>query len=326
MVLRKKSKADKAVEARQPVLPHGSSQTGLRNLGAKTVGVAAVLCLLAGPTALVIAGAGVAMKPPAVQAGGEARLTPMQQSAGAYAVGFVGAWLSSTRDNKTALDPYISTTALKQLTAQPWAYRDLTVASVEVKDSSDLISVIVAGNVEQLDVTSKEGATIWPRRYFAVTVHVTDEGLSVIGLPAPVGAPAAKPTPVSLAYGETVPASGAAATTVSAFFTAYLAGTGDVSRYVTPGAPIAAITPAPFESLKVIDLMSDMTAADKPADGQSVHVLATVEAKSVSGQQLTSTYALTLTARGGRWETTSVDLTPMESAVKSAASTPAPTR
>lgn len=322
---KKNTETEKVEAKKQPAPAQGSSQTGLRALGAKAVTAAAIGALACGPLALVVGFASTQVKPVVTQAAVDNSLTPVQQSTGEYAAGFVAAWLSATRDNPSPLAAYIATSSVKQLSVEPWVYRDLTVVSVDVTEDSDLVSVVVAANVEELDMESEDGATIWPRRYFAVTVNATESGLSVIGLPAPVAAPSKADVPVKLAYTESVMATSTAKATVEAFLNAYLAGSGEISRYVTPGTEITALAPAPFQVLEISDLLADSAPSDTPNTGDVVHVLATVDAGSAAGQQLTATYALTLTARDGRWETTSVDFVPLESNAPAAASDTTPT-
>lgn len=294
----------------------GSSQTGLRALGAKSVTVLALGALACGPLALVVAMSSVQVKPAAAQPSTVAEISPRQQSAGEYGAAFVAAWLRATRSDPSPLKGYIEESSIQQLSDEAWEYRDLTVVSIEQAGGGALTSVVVAANVKELDTSAEEAVTIWPRRYFAVAVRAGEDGLGVVGLPAPVAAPGKSSTPVKLAYTEAAMDSAVTKDTVEAFLNAYLAGSGDVSRYVTPGSDIAAVTPAPYEVLKVTDLISDVTPSETPSTGAVMHVLATVELRNAMDQQLTSTYALTLTARDGRWETTSVDLTPLEATTK----------
>lgn len=321
---KKNAETEKVEVKKQPAPAQGSSQTGLRALGAKAVTAVAIGALACGPIALAVGFTSAQVKPVVAQAAVDNRLTPVQQSTGEYAAGFVAAWLSSTRDNSSPLAAYIATSSVKQLSVEPWVYRDLTVVSIDVSEDSDLVSVVVAANVEELDMESEDGATIWPRRYFAVTVNAAESGLSVIGLPAPVAAPSEADVPVKLAYTESVMATSTAKATVEAFLNAYLAGSGEIGRYVTPGSDITAVAPAPFQVLEISDLLADIEPSDTPATGDVVHMFATVDATSAAGQQLTATYALTLTARDGRWETTTVDFTPLASSTPAADADPTP--
>lgn len=304
----------------------GSEWTAGRGFGQKAVTGALIVAVACGPLALVNATINGRQPQAVAQVAVDAPLTAKEQSAGEYGAAFVAAWLGATRENEGTLATYINPAAVGQLSATEWKYRDLAVVSVEKTDESDLVSVVVAANVEEFDMESERGATVWPRRYFAVTVRVTDAGLSVVGLPAPIAAPAKEDDAVRLAYGQTVLQTSSARQTVEAFLSAYLAGSGEISRYVSPGSEISAITPAPYMTITVTDVKSDVEPSDTPSTGSVVHVLATAEVLSASDQRLTTTYALTLTARDGRWETTSVDLAPLESAAPGADPTPNPSR
>lgn len=319
----KEAKPDKG-SSKTPA--QGSEWTAGRAFGQKAITAGLLAAVLCGPLALVTASVNGQARPAVAQVTGEQPLTAQQQSAGEHGAAFVAAWLSATRDNPGTLSTYINPAAISQLSATAWKYRDLAIVSVEKTEKSDLMSVVVAANIEEFDMESESGATVWPRRYFAVTVRVTDAGLSVVGLPAPIAAPAKEDSAVRLAYGQTVLQTSTARQTVEAFLSAYLAGSGDVSRYVSPGSEITAIAPAPYMTLTVSDVKSDVEPSDKPSTGSVVHVLVTAEVTSASDQRLTTTYALTLTARDGRWETTSVDLAPMESVTPGAAPSPTPSR
>ena len=316
----KPSKGSKTTPAK------GSEWTAGRGFGQKAVTGALIVAVACGPLALVNATINGQPRQAVAQVAVDAPLTAQEQSAGEYGAAFVAAWLGASREDEGTLAAYINPAAVGQLSATAWKYRDLAVVSVEKTDESDLMSVVVAANVEEFDMESESGATVWPRRYFAVTVRVTDVGLSVVGLPAPIAAPAKEESAVRLAYGQTVLQTSSARQTVEAFLSAYLAGSGEISRSVSPGSEISAITPAPYMTITVTDVKSDVEPSDTPSTGSVVHVLATAEVSSASDQRLTTTYALTLTARDGRWETTSVDLAPLESAAPGADPTPNPSR
>ncbi len=322
----KEAKPGKPAKVSSTTPAQGSEWTFGRALGQKAITAGLLVAVACGPLALVTAGINGQSRPAVAQVTGEQPLTAQEQSAGEHGAAFVAAWLSATRDDEGTLSTYINPAAIGQLSATAWKYRDLAVVSVDRTDESDLMSVVVAANIEEFDMESESGATVWPRRYFAVTVRVTDAGLSVVGLPAPIAAPAKEDSAVRLAYSQAVLPTSSARQTVEAFLSAYLAGSGDVSRYVTPGSEITAITPAPYMTLTVSDVKGDVEPSDNPSTGSVVHVLATAEVTSASDQRLTTTYALTLTARDGRWETTSVDLAPMESVTPGAVPSPSPSR
>ena len=304
---------DKRVGRELPV-GQGSSWTNGRQLGARAVTALLAAAILCGPLALVVA-TGNANRPlTAAASTGSVALTTDQQAAGAFAVGYVSSWLRATRDEPGDLPAYIDVTAVRGLTDTPWEFRDETLVSVApVAGSQDMVSVVVAANVKQLAVTAEGDSTAeaWPRRYFQVAVMETAGSLRTIGLPAPIAGPAEAPT-AQLVYSVDVNGSDPAFDAVFAFLGAYLAESGDVSRYTTPGSAIVAIAPAPYVQVELTDVIGDSAPASAPADGDTLRVLATATLTNALGQQVTATYALTLTARADRWEVTSIDPAPQE--------------
>ncbi len=121
---------------------------------------------------------------------------------------------------------------------------------------------------------------------------------------------------MNLGYKYRIVAGHPSNTAVQQFLAALTAGTGEISRYIAPGTSLRAISPAPYKSVKVVDLVSDRDfsgeAADKaPADGIKIRVLATAELSVTSTDSVTGQYPLTLTSRGGRWEVSAVDSSPL---------------
>ena len=84
---------------------------------------------------------------------------------------------------------------------------------------------------------------------------------------------------------------------------------------------IAAISPTPFSELTPVAYQSDQDPAGNPSDGSLLAVQAVVQLQKTSGEQVTATYFLTLKARAGRWEVTSVQSAPVSSDPSGPAST-----
>lgn len=314
----KPAKEKKVVEAK------GSSWTHGRQMSGRLLSGALFLAIACGPVALFAAAArpaAIASAPTQTQVAG---LTSEQQAAGGYALGFVGSWLGATKDAPGDLGSYVDLASLRQLSAQPWQYRDVSVVSITPVKDTTFTNVVVAANVKELTVSdsSDSSSTTWPRRYFQVAVSTGEDTLRVVGLPAQVSAPVQGKT-TALVYSQTIASSDPAAETVSAFLGAYLAGSGDLSRFSSPGTEFTAVTPAPYANVNVVELRSDIVPSKTPADGGTVKVLATVSLLSPLEQQLTSTYTLTLTARASRWEVSAIDLAPQATSEQKSAS-PAP--
>lgn len=321
----RREKTSKPAKETKTVPAQGSSWTHGRQLGGKLLSALLFAAIACGPIALFAAAARPA---PVVAAAPEAQaagLSTQQQAAGGYAEGFVSSWLSATKDAPGDLATYVDLAALRQLSVTAWEYRDLSVLSITPVDGSDFVNVVVAANIKELSVTDfdETSTTSWPRRYFQVAIAVNGDTVRAVGLPAQISAPVQGKT-TSLVYKQTIGSSDPSAETVSAFLGAYLAGSGDLSRYSAPDTSFVAISPAPYVMVDVEELRSDLTPTESPSDGDTLKVLATVSLQSPLDQQVTSTYTLTLTARASRWEVSAIDLAPQAVSDKGS-TTPTPT-
>jgi hypothetical protein len=89
---------------------------------------------------------------------------------------------------------------------------------------------------------------------------------------------------------------GPLATAVEGFLGALLAGGGDPSRYLAPGGELSAVTPVPFEEIRLIQM-----SADDLGDGQT-RVLAEIDATTRGGTTTRLTYEIVLEEWTDRWE------------------------
>ncbi|MFF0629767.1 conjugal transfer protein [Streptomyces sp. NPDC004296] len=178
-------------------------------------------------------------------------------------------------------------------------------------------SVTVAA---RLNGPAKDAA---PVRYFQVPVRAVGKAGAAqwvaAALPAEVAAPTARAgSAPNLAYGPAhAPASSdPAAQTVEGFLGAYLAGRGDVERYLSPGAMVHAIRPAPYSSVTLTQISehgpgpAEGAAAQVPPDGVERHLLVDVVGQRPGAGGLPMTYALELRSRGGRWEVAALEAAP----------------
>ncbi|MFF1716256.1 conjugal transfer protein [Streptomyces sp. NPDC058268] len=253
--------------------------------------------LAAGPLALAVA---VGQPSPTVAASPEpskqrtAQTTSVADPSG-YVAEFVDAWLRSSDEVSSAASRRVQAMAPGILLPArdgeaPVPRRVTAVRSTPGKDGR--WSVTVAA--QYADAV----------RYFAVPAIASPSGASfaVTAAPALVAAPARHKVPDS-PYEVTVP-EGPLATTVGEFVSAYLAGRGEVSRYLAPGVELRAISPAAATSVEVQEVTAreqSAAAEQVPRDGTRVRVLAQVEARDGGGRWPLA-YELTLSARDGRWE------------------------
>jgi hypothetical protein len=250
----------------------------------------------------------------------------VDNGAGAYAEGFVASWLSASNNDHAALDAYLDSSGIGALPKTGWFYRDVAVSGTEIREGSTLAAVTVAANIRETKTVEGKAIERWPRRYFRAVIN-TDGGLSPVGLPAPVSAPVPAGSNVTLRYPESVSTSSDVATTVTSFLSAYATGAEGLDRYTTPGSSITPITPAPYTAATIRSLNADKTPSTAPKDGEALSILTAVGFKTDQDQGSSSTYAMTLKARAGRWEISSLSPVPEvdKSARPSTSSTAAPT-
>lgn len=227
-------------------------------------------------------------------------------AAGEYAQRVVVTWLSATQESPDALLAMVKDAQLAPLSTEAFSASQPAVAGIENIDGIWSVTVAVT-------VTDAKDQTA--RRYYQVPVERADGALSALSLPTPVASP-----PVAVgsatAYRVHVDPTSPVGQTVGQFISAYLAGSGDVSRYMTPGQAVTPLTPAPYATVDLVDLrgLEEMDPAAEPTDGQQARVLAAATATVTDSQSSLVAYALTLTARAGRWEIAAIDPAPAVSA------------
>jgi hypothetical protein len=261
---------------------------------------------------------------------------------------FVSAYLSAGQGDQDALAAFWPGAKQAQFEGTSGARQVTQTAAVRtVALTGGLWSVTVAAQVIEPDAqpadstggasshSSASGGASGPAagsggsglRYFQVAVASTGGSgagpwaYSVVSAPAEVSAPAAAPTP-TLTYGSLQPAGAddARVQTVAQFLTAYLTGTGDGSldRYLSPGTTMQPVSPAPYAQVEVDEIAAAGPGANDPAaagrvpgDGTRQQVMVTVRATGRDGTQVPLSYAMTLTARAGRWEISSLAPAPV---------------
>lgn len=289
-----------------------SQWTGGSALATRAVTIVLWTALVSGPVALAVAvlallslsGPAPITAPPADDRAGE------QAAVEEFAQRFVVLWLQTPQGQEKQLAPYVKVPSL-------------TLAQVpSVASNADTANVLQVGSglwtiTVGVDVTAPvaAGAPATPpvRRFFQVPVRYDAGALVAATLPAPVAAPAIA-APPGLAYRYRAALTDPLTIAVQDFLAALLTGAGDVTRYVSPGTTIAAVTPAPFTSVAVTDVLVnlDMPAEQAaPAAGNQRQVLVSARASGAAKQEIGVQYALTLVARAGRWEVKSIDPAPI---------------
>jgi hypothetical protein len=233
----------------------------------------------------------------------------MRTAAGAadpagYAQLFVGAWLRSSTDDATSAQARLAQSLAPDVDLpDPGAGAQSRLESVTAVRSAQR-------NAGQWAVTVAAQYTDGRVRYFVVPVATGPAGdsFTVTGAPGVVAGPARAAVAKS-AYSVTVPSGGDLASAVGEFLVAYLTGAGEVDRYLAPGVKLSPVSPAPYQTVSVEQVLAAEEAAaaeSVTADGTTVRVLAQVQARDGAGRWPLA-YELALRARSGRWEVAALE-------------------
>ncbi|MFD7747811.1 conjugal transfer protein [Streptomyces sp. NPDC059698] len=265
---------------------------------------------------------------PASQAVRQSRSGPQEVAGpGGFAELFLSAYLTAGEGTEASLAPFLPTARDVVLEAEAGSQSVERLAAVKVRRAgSGYWSVTVAALVKPSAKEGRVGAGGGPGsggteaalRYFQVPVKASKGGAwSAVSLPAEVGAPPPS-EPAALGYGQSAPAkrSDAATQTLAGFFSAFLAGAGDLDRYLSPGTSLAPVSPPPYQRVEVRAL-AEVGSASGTAEGSGIgqgqkrRLLVDVAATDLREQKRPLAYAVSLVARDGRWEIASVEGAPV---------------
>jgi hypothetical protein len=260
------------------------------------------------------------------------------QGAAGFATLFVSQFLRAGEGDQDKLAAYYPSAGDVRLEGEPDRRHgeQLTVVRLRQTDP-DVWSVTIGARVvsdtappakETTEADATEGASSAPTaaaedaiRYFQVPVAVGPavggaSGYVALSMPAEVTAPARIKTP-ELIYGPVQQAAPSDPRTqaVTQFLDTYLTGSGALDRYLAPGTKLSPIRPAPYTGIAVDQMAIEGDQASEPittvpADGTRTRVVVTVRATGHDQVRVPLAYALTLTARAGRWEIAALDGAP----------------
>ncbi len=301
-----------------PPVADGRHQT-TSALGAKAATVGLLTCLALGPVGAVAGGLAFlqSSQPSAAPVAAPVDQSNERAIVGQFAQQVVVTWLTTTQDKPDPMLALVKDAQISGLSQTAFKVDDPAVSGITFVDGT--WSVTVAATITDANKTTA-------RRYFQVPVRYSQGGLTALTLPAPVSPP---PVTVgsSTGYRAQVDLTTPLGQTVGQFLTAYIAGSGDASRYLTPGVNLTPLTPAPYTSVRLSELRaagSDQPPATVPQDGTKTRVLALGTAVVTDQQTANVAYALTLTARAGRWEISAIDPAPVQQQSQTPAASSAP--
>lgn len=227
---------------------------------------------------------------------------------GSYAQDCVIKWLTATQSHQQALQDCWSLRDPIRLPTTPAVVVSTPAVSAVtlVSDTGDTQqwSVVVAVSERPFEAaTSHTG-------FYRLPVVYTSYGVRASALPARVNGPGAgaeAPLGYPTALSDTCPAF----VTVSGFITSFLTGAGGLERYVTTDSGLLPV--AAYRSAQVTKLVANHAAPEQgvPANGTTVHVLATVNAVTSQFAPLQLDYPIVLTVTSGRWSVSALDYAPL---------------
>ncbi|WP_227983757.1 conjugal transfer protein [Nocardia spumae] len=226
------------------------------------------------------------------------------QLAESFAEEFVVTYLSATSGQQEKLSEYVNAQQMKlPSTARQVSDPIVVFASRSIGTKSlDVWAVTVSVRI------AKTGAAGGLREYYRVPVSVAADGRRrALSLPSAVGAPGPG-NDLALNYDISCGTDTPLAQVASGFLAAYLTGSGDVARYVTPNSGIAALQPAPYTGVETATVSSADSSCGTSAD--SAKVLATINPKTGAGPAPTLAYPLTMIRSSGQWQVQAMDALP----------------
>lgn len=253
--------------------------------------------LAAGPIGLATAGWVITHQTPTTQTTTTQTSTDQRGRIGLFARDAVVAWLTATQGHEDQLKGWFPMATGPLPTSTP-KVSDPQVASVD-RVGAGRYSARVAVTVGVV------------RQYLQVPVLITDTGaMAALAMPQPVAGMRGAESPEN-PLAQKVPLSQDLALTMQGFVSAYAAGSGDVTRYTSPGSAVAAITPVPYTAVKLTSVSADVPIpTDRaPREGGTAQVGLTAEATGKQGTQSVS-WLVTARVRAGRWEVVTLDAVP----------------
>ncbi len=217
----------------------------------------------------------------------------------AYGRDAVVAWLGAAQGQEAVVQEWFPTSTLQLPVSAPKLSDPMVVSAdaVAAHRWNVRVAVTVNGVREFLQVP--------------VAYNPTTTAMGALTLPSPVpGLVRGRrlENPVS----QNVPTTSDLGRTLTGFAQSFAAGQGDVTRYTSPNSPVVAISPAPFSTVTITGLSSDVPIPlDRgPHEGGTAQILVTAQATGKQTGMQTVTWTLTVRVRAGRWEVATLDSVP----------------
>jgi hypothetical protein len=227
---------------------------------------------------------------------------------GSYAQDCVTRWLTATQSHQQSLhdcwslrDPIRLPTTPAVVVSSPAVS---AVTLVSDTGGAQQWSVVVAVSERPFEAATPHAA------FYRLPVVYSNYGVRASALPARVNGPGAG-ADATLGYPTALADTSPAFVTVSGFITSFLTVAGGLEGYVTTDSGL--LPAADYRSAQVTKLLANHAAPDHevPANGTTLHVLATVNAVTSQFAPLQLDYPIVLTVTSGRWTVAALDYAPL---------------
>jgi Conjugative transposon protein TcpC len=227
---------------------------------------------------------------------------------GSYAQDCVTRWLTATQSHQQSLhDCWTLADPIRLPVTPAVVVSSPAVSAVTLVSDSGAAqqwSVVVAVSERPFQAATPHTA------FYRLPVVYSNYGVRADALPARVNGPGAG-ADAPLGYPTALVDTSPPFTTVKGFITSFLTGAGGLERYVTTDSGL--LPAADYRSAQVTKLLANRSAPenDVPADGTTLHVLATVNALTSQFAPLQLDYPIVLTVTSGRWTVSALDYAPL---------------
>lgn len=313
-----------AVSSSPPLRPSGPAVSSLREEAKRRVSLARIgawTALAAGPVALIVVCATPRTATPTAQPKTAIAAPVRTTDPSGVAALFCDLWLRSddaapdsgtARAMKTLAPDVVLPTRAGATIAQP-VQNVVPVRSERLAGGNWSVVVAAQFTVRDEDAGSvKAVESSRSVKYFAIPVVMKESAggagaFNVTAPPAQIAGPSVVTSGASR-FEDQVPADSELVASLGEFFRAYLAGVGEVDRYLSPRTELAAVAESGYTAVRVEEVSADSEVAEGPVpeDGTTVRVQARVTALAAKKEQWPLAYEMTLTARSGRWEVTAL--------------------
>ena len=211
-----------------------------------------------------------------------------REAAGELAQQAIIVMLTSTQKDAEKAKEILPTFTFSE---KPAEISNVRLADARYNEKSKSWNITVAVDVESI------------RRYYQVVVGRDSSSgkLQLLMLPSMIAAPGNAPAAAS-PYSVQVPVDKGPASAATDFLNAYLAGSGDVSRYTSPETTIEPVRPSPFKGVELEWAKTNKDLPETPVDGDVVELHVRAKGITPDGQKQQLEYIMEMKLRASRWE------------------------